>query len=135
MTGVNQVDVHFVATTDEIPVNTHKIIEAKGLSIGIYNINGEFYAINNYCPHQGAELCKGPVSGTNLPSDVYQYNYGRDQEIVRCPWHGWEFDIKTGISLFSDSVRTKTYKVVEEDEKIGIILNTKKNNGHGNNRR
>lgn len=114
--------VYYVATLNDIPEGSHKIVEVKGRSIGIYNIKGEFYALNNYCPHQGAELCKGTVCGTNLESDVYDYIYGRDQEIVRCPWHGWEFDIKTGISLFSDSVRTKKYNVVVDKEKIGVVI-------------
>jgi len=55
-------------------------------------------------------------------SNALEYNDGRDQEIVRCPWHGWEFDIKTGISLFSDKVRTKKFEVVVEDEKVGIVI-------------
>lgn len=118
--------VHFVAETKEIPPGTNKIVDLNGLSIGIYNIKGEYFAINNYCPHQGAELCKGPVCGTNLPSDVYEYEYGRDQEIVRCPWHGWEFDIKTGISLFDDKVRTKKFEVVVEEDKVGIVLKSRK---------
>jgi nitrite reductase (NADH) small subunit len=114
--------VHYVAGINEIPEGTHKIVDVKGFSIGIYNVRGEFHALNNYCPHQGAKLCKGPVCGTNMESEVYQYNYGRDQEIVRCPWHGWEFDIKTGKSLFSDKVRTKKFQVVIEGEKIGVVI-------------
>ncbi|WP_202914461.1 Rieske (2Fe-2S) protein [Paenibacillus antri] len=76
-----------VAATVDIPEGTSKIVEVKGRSIGVYNVNGEYYAIQNYCPHQGAELCAGPVCGTTLESRVYEFIYGRDREIVRCPWH------------------------------------------------
>ena len=114
--------VYYVADINDIPINTHIIVEIKGKSIGLYNVDGEIHAINNYCPHQGAELCKGPVCGTNLESEVYQYIYGRDKEIVRCPWHGWEFNIKTGKSLFSDKIRTKKYKVVLQEDKIGVVI-------------
>ncbi|TBL74546.1 Rieske (2Fe-2S) protein [Paenibacillus thalictri] len=114
--------VHNVAAVDELPEGTFKIVEVEGRSIGVYNVKGEIYAIHNYCPHQGAALCRGPVGGTTLESQVYEFIYGRDQEIVRCPWHGWEFDLKTGKSLFSDKVRTRSYKVQVEDGQIGIVI-------------
>jgi nitrite reductase (NADH) small subunit len=114
--------VHFVCNVSELAEGTRKIVEAGGRSIGIYNVKGEFFAIHNYCPHQGAQLCKGSVCGTTLESEVYEFIYGRDQEIVRCPWHGWEFDIKTGKSLFNERVRTRSYPVVLEDGKLGVVI-------------
>lgn len=113
---------YYVGETSLILEGTHHIIELEGRSIGIYNIKGEFFAIHNFCPHQGAELCKGQVCGTTLPSRVYEFVYGRDKEIVRCPWHGWEFDIKTGKSLFSDRIRTRSYQVNVQDGQLRIII-------------
>ncbi len=113
---------HEIAPAAEFLQGTHKIVEVGGRSIGVYNIKGEFYAIHNYCPHQGAELCKGQVCGTTLPSQTYEFIYGREDEIVRCPWHGWEFDITTGKSLFSDKVRTRSYPVEVRDGQVGIVL-------------
>lgn len=114
--------IYPVATTEEIPKGAFKIVQIEQRSIGVYNVKGDYFAVHNYCPHQGAELCKGPVCGTTLESKVYEYVYGREQEILRCPWHGWEFDIKTGKSLFSDKVRTRTYPVVVENGQIGIVI-------------
>ncbi|WP_010277517.1 Rieske (2Fe-2S) protein [Paenibacillus senegalensis] len=114
--------VHFVLDTKELPEGTHTIVTVNGREIGLYHLNGSYYALNNYCPHYGAPLCAGHVGGTNLPSDVYQYEYGKQGQIVRCPWHGWEFDIKTGVSLFDDKIRTRTYPVEVRDGKIGIVL-------------
>lgn len=114
--------MHYVAEAASIPEGTCRIVEVEGRSIGVYNVKGEYYAIHNYCPHQGAELCKGPICGTTLPSRVYEFEYGREQEIVRCPWHGWEFDIRTGKSLFSDRVRTRSYKVSHEDGKLYVKI-------------
>jgi nitrite reductase (NADH) small subunit len=111
-----------VAAVDDIPEGTFKIAEVEGRSIGVYNVKGVYYAIHNHCPHQGAELCRGPVCGTTLESPVFEYIYGRDQEIVRCPWHGWEFDLKTGKSLFSERVRTRSYRVEVVDGQVGIVL-------------
>lgn len=111
-----------VALEGEIPVGTNIVVEIEGRSIGVYNVNGEYYAIHNYCPHQGAEICKGPVCGTNVESEVYQFIYGRDREIVRCPWHGWEFDLKTGKSLFSEKVRVRSYPIQMTDGQLFIAV-------------
>lgn len=113
--------VHYVATTEEIPAGRSMIVTVEGRSIGVYNVDGAYYALHNRCPHEGAPLCKGPVCGTTLPSNVYEYEFGRRGELVRCPWHGWEFEIKTGKSVFDDKVRTRSYKVQVDDGRIGIV--------------
>jgi nitrite reductase (NADH) small subunit len=117
--------VHYVLEADEVPEGGHAVVTIEGKSIGIYRINGAYYAINNYCPHQGAPMCAGLVSGTTLPSDVYEYEYGKKGEILRCPWHGWEFDIRTGKSLFSEKIWLKTFEVSVLDGKIGVDLQRK----------
>lgn len=66
--------------------------------VGVYNIDGSFFAIANHCSHEGAPLCLGSVGGTNEfdatePGSLRRVREGR---IVRCPWHMWEFDITTG---------------------------------------
>lgn len=111
-----------LAAAAEIPAGGSKVVEVRGRSIGVYNVKGNYYAIYNYCPHQGAELCRGPVCGTTLESEVYEYIYGRDREIIRCPWHGWEFDLKTGRSLFSERIRVRTYPVEVEDGNLYVTL-------------
>ena len=94
---------HVVATVDEIPPGERKIVELEGRSLGVFNINGEFYAVRNICPHQGAPLCEGRLTGL-LQSDVPgEYRYTRKGEILRCVWHGWEFDIKTGTVVVEPS--------------------------------
>lgn len=103
---------YVVATVGEIPPGGRKIVEIAGRSIGVFNIAGEFFAIRNSCPHQGGPLCKGMVSGFLLATVPGQYTYLRKGEIVRCPWHGWEFDIKTGQSWYDPArTRVRRYKV------------------------
>jgi nitrite reductase/ring-hydroxylating ferredoxin subunit len=114
--------VHYVANKEDIAEGKSLIVEVGSLSIGVYNVRGEFYALLNRCPHEGAQLCKGKICGTTLPSDVYEYEYGRVGELVRCPWHGWEFEIKTGKAIFDEKVRTKSYKVQVDDGKVGIVI-------------
>lgn len=103
---------YIVCKASELPEGARKIIDAGGRSIGVFNVHGNYYALRNICPHQFAPLCLGQVTGTTLPSQVGEYIYGREGEIVRCPWHGWEFDILTGRSIFNPhKVRVKTYEV------------------------
>jgi 3-phenylpropionate/trans-cinnamate dioxygenase ferredoxin subunit len=104
---------YVVGTVEEIAPGTHKIVEVGGRSIGVYNVNGEYFAILNRCPHQAGPLCKGNVYGFLKSGNVGEYEYSRPGEIVRCPWHGWEFDVKTGQSWFDPvQVRVRKYNVV-----------------------
>lgn len=108
---------HIICKASEIPVGGRKIVDADGKSIGIFNVKGQFYALRNICPHQMAPLCLGKVTGYSEPSNVGEFNWSRDGEIIRCPWHAWEFDIKTGKSIFNPhKVKTRSYEVkVEHD--------------------
>lgn len=107
---------HVICPADEFHPGDRTIVEASGLSIGVFNIDGEFYAINNVCPHQLAPLCEGDLTGlvTAEEVDAETYQYERPGEIVTCPWHNWEFDIKTGESVFNPHLRTRTYDVEVE---------------------
>lgn len=106
---------YIVCHTDELPHGERKIVDAGGRSIGVFNVHGEYYALRNTCPHQQAPLCLGKITGTTLPSGVHEYIYEREGEIIRCPWHGWEFDILTGKSIFNPHrVRVKSYEVTVE---------------------
>ncbi len=106
---------HAVAMVQEIPPGSRKIVEIAGRSIGVFNVGGEFFALRNRCPHQGGPLCEGRLSGSVVSTRVGEYEYVRDGEILRCPWHGWEFDIRTGQSWFDPAgTRVRTYAVTVE---------------------
>src|SRR5436305_8086078 len=76
---------HVVAQREEIPPGGRKIVRVAGREIGIFNVDGTFYALKNVCAHQGARVCLGRIVGTALPSNVYEYAYGREGQILRCP--------------------------------------------------
>ncbi len=103
---------HVVARAGELRPGERKIVEVEGRSIGVFNVHGTFYALRNACPHQGAPLCLGLVQGTALPSAPGEYVWAREGEILRCPWHGWEFDLTTGESIFNPHrTRVRRYDV------------------------
>jgi nitrite reductase/ring-hydroxylating ferredoxin subunit len=95
-----------VGTVEEIPLGERKIVTIGRRSIGVFNVGGEFYAIRNKCPHEGGPLCEGVLSGLVRSDRPGAYEYVRRGEILRCPWHQWEFDIRTGQSWF-DPARTR----------------------------
>ncbi len=106
---------HVIGRAGELPPGSRRIVEAEGRSIGVFNVAGSFYALRNSCPHQAAPLCLGAIKGMTMPSKPGEYIWARDGEIVRCPWHGWEFDILTGRSIFNPhKTRVKTYAVTVE---------------------
>lgn len=106
---------HIVCKVSELPPGERKIVEVGRRSIGVFNVHGRFYAIRNLCPHQAAPLCKGIITGTTLPSQPGEYIWAKDGEIIRCPWHGWEFDITSGRSIFNPhKMRVKRYEVTVE---------------------
>ena len=104
-----------VCAADELPPGTRRIVTVGARSIGVFNVGGRYYALRNVCPHQGAPLCRGPLTGTTLPGPPGSYRYAREGEILRCPWHGWEFDVTNGRSIFNPhAVRVRKYPVAVE---------------------
>jgi nitrite reductase (NADH) small subunit len=111
-----------VCAASELPVGARRILRLGRRSIGVFNVAGRFYALHNGCPHKGGPLCEGRVCGTTLPAEGYTFVYGREGEIVRCAWHGWEFEIATGRALADPRVRARTYPVAVENGQVVVTL-------------
>ena len=106
---------HVVAHVDEVEPGTSKIVTVQGREIGLFNIKGEFYALANRCPHQGGPMCHGMVGGLALSDGPGKYRVVRPGEFVRCPWHGWEYDIRTGQSWCDPkSTKVRAFEVSVE---------------------
>lgn len=100
-----------VAKVEDIPVGTRKLVMAGGRPIAIFNIKGEYFGLLNRCPHQGASLCHGRLTGLVESREPGTYKVTRAGEILRCPWHGWEFDVRTGQSWCEpDKTKVRTYR-------------------------
>ncbi|WP_010687004.1 Rieske (2Fe-2S) protein [Methylobacterium mesophilicum] len=103
---------HVVAPTSEIPPGGRKRFVVKGRPIAIFNLENEYYGMLDRCPHQGGSLCAGVVTGLVRSKGPGHYETIRPGEFVRCPWHGWEFDIRTGQSYCDpERIRSKSYPV------------------------
>ncbi len=103
---------YLVGRADEIPPGSRKIVRVAGRSIGVFNVDGEFFAIRNRCPHQGAPLCEGKLWGALSAETPGTFHYEGRKEILTCIWHGWEFSIRTGQSWCDPQrLRVRSYAV------------------------
>ncbi len=106
---------HVVARAAEIPAGGRKLVTIDGRGVVIFNVHGAFYALSDRCPHKGGSLSKGRITGLVEAREPGAYEHSRQGEIVRCPWHQWEFDIKTGRSWCDPRrLRLMTYDVAVE---------------------
>jgi nitrite reductase/ring-hydroxylating ferredoxin subunit len=117
------VALHRVARTEELPATGGLIVAVDGVEIGIFRVGDRVVAFRNVCPHMAAPVCKGTVAGTTLPSAVYEYEYGREGEILQCPWHGWEFDLLTGRHLVEGSrAHLRQYPVELHGDDVYVLM-------------
>ena len=84
----------------EIPPGSSKVVEVRGRSIALFNMAGMLYALDNTCPHQGGPLGEGYLEANG---------------VVSCPWHGWTFDLKTGVSPIDADLKVACYPVRIDD--------------------
>ena len=115
---------HRVGPTADFPDGSSRLVDVGGRSIGIVRVGGEFFALRNVCPHQGAPLFKGGLlKGTMLPSQPDELVYGMESLIIRCPLHGWEFDVTSGNAVFGiSSKRVVTYQVRVDNDSLFVLV-------------
>ena len=95
-----------VATVDELKPGQSKMVDLDGDEIALFNVNGEFFAINNICPHRGGSLVDGSV----------------ESGIVTCPLHGWQFNVKDGQNALMPGPNVSCYKVKVEEGNVFIEM-------------
>lgn len=104
-----------ICPTSELQPGTRKIADLDGVSVGVFNVEGDYHALKNDCPHQRAPLCQGKVTGTVTAEEPGEVNWECDGHILRCPWHGWEFEIESGESVFNPhEVRARSFETAVE---------------------
>ena len=98
-----------VAPVEELPPGTVKIVHAGEISVGVYNLNGEFFAIEDRCSHDDGPLCEG--------------DFDCDDGVAICPRHGANIDIRTGRALSLPAVEpVATFPVRVDDGMIKVKL-------------
>jgi nitrite reductase (NADH) small subunit len=111
---------HPVGTVGEVRSDGCRVVDIDGRPVGVISVDDEFFAIYDHCPHMGASMCSGTVCGTFVAAGPHELVYGKHDRVIRCPWHGWEFDLETGRSLLEPRrIGLKTYPVSVED---GVVV-------------
>lgn len=106
---------HVVARAADLPPGTRKRVNVENRDIVVLNIKGELFALSDKCPHKGASLCNGVLTGLVRSTTPGDYQHERAGEILRCPWHQWEFDVRTGRSWCDPKrLRLMNYAVTVE---------------------
>lgn len=113
-----------VATLSDLEPGQRRIVSVEGRSVLLYRLDADtVVALRNRCPHQGAEVGRGTISGTTLPGSVGEHVYGKEGQVLRCPWHAWEFDVTTGRSLHDpDRMAVRSYPVEIDGDTICVRL-------------
>ncbi len=109
----------------DLPPGEKRIVQdpERGISLGVFNVGGQFFALKNVCPHLGAPLCQGSVHATHRPGALFEFHPALAGRILRCPWHGWEFDIVTGKALYDADSRVASYPcAVDENGDVVVSV-------------
>jgi nitrite reductase/ring-hydroxylating ferredoxin subunit len=101
-------------------------VDVDGREIGVFRLGNSFYAYANRCPHQGGPACRGRVTGrveAVLAEDrtILEERFSREQFHLACPWHGWEFDLATGVSPTAPEYRLERFDVIQRGEDIYVV--------------
>lgn len=113
---------HRVASVEDLREGERVITEIDGREIAVFNVEGEYYAMLNFCVHVGGPLCEGEVVNPIGHDRELNWTYRRDRHVVQCPWHGWQFDLETGANVESSRYRVPTYDVELDDGAVYVAL-------------
>ena len=95
-----------VAAVDDVPPGTAKEVMAEEQVVALFNVDGQFYALDGVCPHAGGPLGEGTLRGTT----------------VTCPWHGWQFDVTTGQTCLNQKIAHKCFPTRVEGPDVFVEL-------------
>lgn len=114
---------HAFCSVSELDDGGHVIKQIGNREIAVFRIDGDYAAVANYCVHAGGPVCEGDLGGTTTgdPDDPWELGWDRDNEVLSCPWHGWEFDVFSGECLADDEFEVLTYDVELRDDQIFVV--------------
>jgi nitrite reductase/ring-hydroxylating ferredoxin subunit len=116
----------FVGKLSEFEDGDRRIVFVGDNEIGVFRHEGQFYAYSNFCLHQGGPACEGltiaKVEERIMPDKTSRGMYFSDTEMhFVCPWHGYEYDMKTGECVSDRRLKLRQYKVVEKEDGVYVV--------------
>ena len=95
-----------VASTDEVKPGTAIVAEVEGKTLAVFNVEGAYHVLDNTCLHRGGPLGEGDLEG----------------DVVSCPWHGWQYNVKTGVCVANPAAKVTVYETIVEGTDIKARL-------------
>lgn len=115
-----------VANVEELPPGERKIISLADTEIGVINLDGEYFALENACAHRGGPVCVGKIHGA-IEAEFLAPGKRVEEKVsetpaIACPWHGWEYDVRTGEHLGDCDIQLNTYETTVEEGVIYVRI-------------
>ena len=104
--AVPEADFRSVARVEDIPPGTIAAVQVDGEDVAVANVGGEFFVTQGHCLHLQGPLGEGRV----------------EDHVLTCPWHGWQYDVRTGLNVFDHAIRVETYEVRVEGGDVKVAL-------------
>ena len=116
----------FVAKASDLKDGDRRIVVSGKHEVGVFFKDGEYHAYSNYCLHAGGPACEGilvnKVVDIIAPDRTYEGQTFSDELPFVCPWHGYEYDIKTGECAGDRRLRLRKYPVVRRGDEIFVVI-------------
>ena len=115
----------FVAKSSEMKDGDRRIVTAGRREIGVFHKDGDYFAYSNVCLHQGGPACEGMLTANIVDvfgeDRTYQGQVFGDEMHFVCPWHGYEYDIKTGECIGDRKQKLRKFEVVRRGDDIYVV--------------
>lgn len=93
-----------VTKVDDVEPGSGKVVEVEGRALAVFNVDGTFCVLDNTCLHRGGPLGEGEL----------------EDDVVTCPWHGWQYDVRSGRNVMNPSVGVRCYAVRVENGEVHV---------------
>jgi nitrite reductase/ring-hydroxylating ferredoxin subunit len=125
-TGFSGMAEQFVGKASEIKDGDRRIVFVGEHEIGVFKEKGEYFAYSNFCLHQGGPACEGltiaKVEERIMPDKTSRGMYFSDTELhFVCPWHGMEYDMKTGECVSDRKMKLRSYKILQKGDDVYVV--------------
>lgn len=116
---------YVVGAVADFPPGSHRVVDVGNRQVGVFNIDGRFFALPNICPHQTGPVCEGKRLSGTFRADAetgWRREWIHDGEVIVCPWHGLEYHVPTGQCLAFPHIRLRRYEVMVEDDEVVVLM-------------
>ena len=116
---------HLVGKVDEFADGDKELLSVDGIEIGVFRLGSDFHAWRNVCPHQGGPVCQGRIfkrviDNVGPDQQLHGRDYDESQLHIVCPWHGAEFNIRTGAHAGIPELTLDPVEIVVRDEEVFV---------------